>query len=301
MRATFIASEIGIGLRRNLTMTIAVIVTTTVSLFFFGAGLWLNDQVGTMKGYWYDRVEVSVFLCTADSDQATCAAGEPTQVMKDSIEADLRVLPEVDTVFYESKQEAYERFTEQFQDSAIAENVEPDQLPDSFRVKLVDPEMYPIITAAFEGRPGIEVIEDDKETLEKLFQALNVLQISALAVAGVQLLAAALMIANTIRVTAYSRRRETGIMRLVGASSFYIRLPFVLEGAIAGLVGGLLASGALVAAQRYGVQGWLVQRFPFTPAVGWDDVIVICFYMIVLGVALSSLASFITLRRYLRV
>jgi cell division transport system permease protein len=276
-------------------------VTTTVSLFFFGAGLWLNDQVETMKGYWYDRVEVSVFLCGQDSEAPTCAAGQPTQAQKDAIGEDLRSLPEVQNVFYESKQEAYDRFTDQFQDSAIAENVEPEQMPDSFRVKLVDPEEYALVSAAFRDRAGVEVVEDSRETLEKLFQALNGLQLAGFVVAGVQLLAASLMIGNTIRVAAYNRRRETGIMRLVGASSFYIRLPFVLEGAIAGLVGGLIASGALLLAQKYGVQGWLVQEFPFTPAVAWEDVVQICVYVVLLGVALSSLASFITLRRYLRV
>jgi cell division transport system permease protein len=301
MRATFIASEVGIGLRRNLTMTIAVIVTTTVSLFFFGTGFWLNQQIEAMKGYWYDKVEVSVFLCGEDSTAPTCAAGEPPQAEKDDIEATLQALPQVEQVFYESKQEAYDRFSEQFEDSDIAQNIEPEQMPDSFRVKLVDPEEYAVVAATVGTRPGVEVVEDSRETLNSLFTVLNRVQLAGFVLAGAQLLAAALMISNTIQVTAHSRRRETGIMRLVGASSFYIQLPFLLEGAIAGLTGGLLAVGGLALAQRYVVDGWFVPNFQFTAFIGWDEVWMISAWMVAIGVALSVLASFLTLWRYLRV
>jgi cell division transport system permease protein len=301
MRATFIASEIGIGLRRNLTMTIAVIVTTTVSLFFFGVGMWLNAQIGAMKGYWYDKVEVSVFLCGEDSTAPTCAAGEPAQAEKDEIQQTIQALPQVEQVFYESKQEAYDRFSDQFEDSDLAENIEPEQMPDSFRVKLVDPEEYRVISETVGERPGVEVVEDSRETLESLFEVLSRVQLAGFIVAGAQLAAAALMISNTIQVAAHSRRRETGIMRLVGASSFIIQLPFLLEGAIAGLTGGLLAVGGLALAQRYVVDGWFVENFRFTAFIGWDEVWMISIWVVALGVALSVLASFLTLWRYLRV
>src|SRR4029450_8166719 len=131
MRASFILSEIGIGLRRNLTMTIAVIVTTAVSLAFFGFGLLFNKQVDEMKDFWYDKVEVSVFLCGEDSAAPSCAGGEVTQAPREAIGNDLRNTPEVQQVYYESKQQAYERFKEQFKDSAIAANVTADQMPES--------------------------------------------------------------------------------------------------------------------------------------------------------------------------
>jgi cell division transport system permease protein len=302
MRARFILSEIGIGLRRNLTMTIAVVVTVAISLALFGAGLLLRSQVQTMKGYWYDKVEVSVFLCSKDSQQPSCAGGDVTQAQRDSIRADLLSLkPLVKDVYYESKDEAFGRFKEQFKGSAIAENVTADAMPESFRVKLSDPTKYAVVASAFQGRPGVDQVQDQRKLLDRFFKVLNGFQLAAIAIAIIQVVAAALLISNTIRVSAFSRRRETGIMRLVGASNFYIQLPFLLEGAIAGLVGGIFASATLVAIEKFVVIDRLVPSFPFTRFIGWDAVWATVPIMLIAGVLLSSLASFITLRKYLRV
>ncbi len=301
MRVTFIASEVGIGLRRNLTMTVTVVIVTAISLLFFGAGLLMNRQVETMKDYWYDRVEVSVFLCGADSEAPTCAGGEVTDAQREAIERDLRAMPVVENVIYESKQDAFERFRQYYKDSAIAENVEVSQMPQSFRIKLKDPEEYAAVAQAFADREGVELVQDQKQLLETLFDLLNRLQIGAFVLAVIQLVAAALLIVITIRVAAFSRRRETGIMRLVGASSVYIQLPFILEGALAGLLGGLIAVGAVAAIHHFVILGWAVPNFPFTNFLDWADVIPVMIAMVVLGVALSALASFLTLLKYLRV
>jgi cell division transport system permease protein len=301
MRATFILSEIGIGLRRNLTMTVAVIVTTAVSLAFFGFGLLFNRQVEEMKDFWYDKVEVSVFLCGQDSDAPSCAAGEVSQAQRDQIQGDLQAMPEVADVFYESKQQAYTRFKEQFKESAIADNVTADQMPESFRVKLKDPEKFPIVATAFAGRDGVEQVQDQKALLEKFFRVLNYLKAGAWGLALIMIVVAVLLISNTIRVAAFSRRRETGIMKLVGASSFSIQLPFLLEGAIAGLIGALMASGAIALFQSQVVERVARPAFPFTDFVGWADFWYTVRYIVPVGVALAALASFLTLRKYLRV
>lgn len=301
MRANFVVSEIGIGLRRNLTMTIAVVVTVAISLALFGAGLLIRAQVGTMKDYWYDKVEVSVFLCGKGSEAPSCAQGPVTPQERTQIEQDLKSLPQVQTVFYESQDQAYARFKEQFKNSAIADNVTPDAMPESFRVKLKDPQQYAVVATAFQGRPGVEQVQDQRALLQPFFKALNGLQTAAIFIALVQILAAALLISNTIRVAAFSRRRETGIMRLVGASNFYIQLPFLLEGAIAGFFGALLASGALVAVKKFFVDDRLAPSFRFTAFIGWDAVWTVVPILLVTGVALSALASFVTLRKYLRV
>jgi cell division transport system permease protein len=301
MRASFILSEIGIGLRRNLTMTVAVIVTTAVSLAFFGFGLLFNRQVDEMKDFWYDKVEVSVFLCGQDSDAPSCAAGEVSQAQRQQIQGDLRGMPEVANVFYESKQQAYTRFKEQFKESAIADNVTADQMPESFRVKLKDPEQFPIVATAFAGRDGVEQVQDQKALLEKFFRVLNYLKAGAWGLALIMIVVAVLLISNTIRVAAFSRRRETGIMKLVGASSFSIQLPFLLEGAIAGLIGALMATGAIALFQSQVVERVARPAFPFTDFVGWSDVWQTVLYIIPVGVALAAFASFLTLRKYLRV
>src|SRR5687768_13290511 len=231
MRASFVLSEIGIGLRRNLTMTIAVVVTTAISLALFGAGLLIREQVSTMKDYWYDKVEVSVYLCGEGSNSLNCNGGTVTEDQRDQIQADLQMTPLVEQVYYESKQDAYKRFQEQFKDSEdLVRNVTPDALPESFRVKLKDPTQFEVIASAFRDRPGVDEVQDQKSLLEPFFRLLRWLQYGALLVALFQLVAALLLVYNTIRVAAFSRRRETGIMRLVGASNLYIQLPFLLEG-----------------------------------------------------------------------
>ncbi len=130
MRAQFVASEIWIGLRRNLTMTIAVIVTAAVSLTLFGLSLMVRNQVNLMKGYWTGKIEVSIYL-----------RNDVTQEQRDQLQAELQAMPEVERVQFESREEAFERFKQQFKDSKdLIETTSPEVLPESFRVKLKNPE-----------------------------------------------------------------------------------------------------------------------------------------------------------------
>lgn len=302
MRATFVASEVGNGLRRNLTMTLAVIITVAVSLALFGASLLVRAQVSTMKDFWFDKVEVSIFLCSKGSDTPSCAGGAVTAAQRDQINADLESLrPLVQEIYYESKAEAFARFQEQFRNSPIVDNVTESALPESFRVKLADPTQYDVVASAFEGRPGIEQVNDQRQVLDKFFQILGGLQLIALVIAGVMLVVTVLLIVNTMRVAAFSRRRETSIMRLVGASNFYIQLPFLLEAALAAAIGALLAIGGLVLIKTVIVDGVLAPSFQFTAFVGWDAILVIAPIMFITGIALAGLAAFFTLRKYLRV
>ena len=301
MRATFILSEIGIGLRRNLTMTLAMIITTGVSLAFLGAAVLFNQQVNVSKDFWYDKVEVSVFLCGQVSNAPSCAAGEVTQAQRDQIHQDLLSMPQVQKVYYESKQRAFERFKQQFKNSAIVDNVTADQMPESFRVKLRNPEQFPIIASAFIGRDGIEQVQDQKALLERFFKVLKWVQWFAFGLALMMLVVSVILIVNTIRVAAFSRRRETGIMKLVGASSFSIQLPFLLEGAISGFLGALLASGVFVLLKGVLVDRVLAPNFPITRFITWGDVWLSSAAVFLIGVALAAIASFLTLLKYLRV
>jgi cell division transport system permease protein len=301
MRATFILSEIGIGLRRNLTMTLAMIITTGVSLAFLGAAVLFNQQVNVSKDFWYDKVEVSVFLCGAVSNEPSCAGGEVTQAQRDQIRKDLDAMPQVQRIYYESKRQAYTRFKQQFKNSAIVDNVTADQMPESFRVKLTNPEQFPIIASAFIGRDGIEQVQDQKALLERFFKVLKWVQWFAFGLALMMLVVSVILIVNTIRVAAFSRRRETGIMKLVGASSFSIQLPFLLEGAISGFLGALLASGVFVLLKGVLVDRVLAPNFPITRFITWGDVWLSSGAVFLIGVALAAIASFLTLLKYLRV
>ena len=175
MRAKFVAKEVGIGLRRNLTMTFAVMITVAISLTLLGIGLLANSQVKVMKDYWYDKIEVSIFLCGSLSDSPSCAKGVITSDQKVAIQRDLQALPVVDEVFYENQSQAFNRFQERFKGSAIAQNVTPDQLPESFRVKLKDPTKFAVIESAFSGRPGVDIVQDQRAILDKFFKLLGVL------------------------------------------------------------------------------------------------------------------------------
>ncbi len=261
MRVRFVLGEVLTGIRRNLTMTVAVVITVAVSLALFGAGLMVRSQVDLMKDYWYDKVQVSVFMCGTTSTVLSCAQGPVTQAQREEIRADLESLqPLVEEVYYESSAEAYQRFAEDMKDAPILESITPEDLPESFRVKLSDPTKYDVVASAFIGRPGVD-----------------------------------------IRVAAFSRRRETGIMRLVGASNFYIQLPFLLEAALAAMIGAFVAIGLLALLKAILVDGVLTPSFQFTSFVGWDVVAQVSVIVFVTGVALASVAALVTLRRYLRV
>ena len=300
MRARFLLTEVRIGLRRNLTMTFAVVVTTAISLSLLGVGLLANAQVSAMKDYWYDKIEVSVFLCGNLSDSPSCAAGVVTPTQRLSIQQGLNELDVVESVFYESQTQAYARFQERFKDSAIAQNVTADQLPESFRVKLKDPTEFAVIVSAFSGRPGVDVVQDQRSILEKFFQLLGVLRNGALAVGLASVLTAALLISNTLRIAAFNRRRETGVMKLVGASSWSIQLPFLLEGVISAIFGWMIATG-LLAGLKTVVDTNVAPLLSFTNFFGWREVWVSSAYLLATGLIVSITASVITLRRYLKV
>src|SRR5919112_1670796 len=147
MRVNFVLSEVATGLRRNLTMTVAMILTTAISLGLMGTGLLIANMISDMKEIYYDKVQVSIFL-----------ADDVTEEQRADIESRLEASPEVKSYLYESKEEAYERFQEQFsQQPELVENTPADALPESFRVELVNPERYPVIAEQFpNGENGVD-------------------------------------------------------------------------------------------------------------------------------------------------
>ncbi|WP_020139051.1 permease-like cell division protein FtsX [Streptomyces sp. 351MFTsu5.1] len=305
MRAQFVLSEIGVGLRRNLTMTFAVIVSVALSLALFGGSLLMSDQVGAMKGYWYDKVNVSIFLCNksdAESDP-NCAKGAVTEDQKKDILSDLKKMSVVQTVLHESQDEAYKHYKEQFGDSPLAASLTPDQMQESYRIKLKDPEKYQVIATAFNGRDGVQSVQDQKGILDNLFTMLNLMNRAALGLMALMLIVALLLIVNTVRVSAFSRRRETGIMRLVGASGFYIQAPFIMEAAVAGAIGGALACVFLVVGRYFTIDHGMAlsTKLNLINFVGWDAVLTKLPLILAASVLMPALAAFFALRKYLKV
>ncbi|MEU1341839.1 MULTISPECIES: permease-like cell division protein FtsX [unclassified Streptomyces] len=305
MRASFVMSEIGVGLRRNLTMTFAVVVSVALSLALFGGSLLMSDQVNTMKGYWYDKVNVSIFLCNksdAESDP-NCAKGAVTDDQKKQIQADLGKMSVVEKVTYESQDEAYKHYKEQFGDSPLADSLTPDQMQESYRIKLKDPEKYQVVATAFDGRDGVQSVQDQKGILDNLFGLLNGMNWAARMVMALMLVVALMLIVNTVRVSAFSRRRETGIMRLVGASGFYIQAPFIAEAAVAGLIGGTVACGFLVVARYFIIDHGLdlSHKLNLINFIGWDAVLTKLPLILATSLLMPALAAFFALRKYLKV
>lgn len=304
MRLQFILSEIGIGLRRNLSMSVSVILVTFVSLTFVGAAALLQQQISQMKGDWYDRVEVSVFLCVEGSEEPSCAAGEVTADQRAAIEETLEspeIAPLVQTVYFETKEEAYESFREQMSDQWWAAEVTADDMPSSYRIKLADPEQYQVVADVLTGRQGVEEVLDQRRLFDSLFLVLNRATLVSIGIAAVMLLAAVLLITTTIRLSAMSRRRETGIMRLVGASNLFIQLPFMLEGAIAATIGAALAAGALWLGVRYLVTDWLGGQVQWIDYVDSADVLAIAPVLLGIAIVLAAISSVVTLSRYTKV
>jgi cell division transport system permease protein len=300
MRAGFLFKEVRIGLRRNATMTFAVMITVAISLTLLGIGLLANSQVRVMKDYWYDKIEVSVFLCGSLSESPSCASGPVTPAQRDSIQSDLKSLPVVQAVYYESQAEAFQHFQERFKGSAIAQNVSQDQLPESFRVKLKDPTKFAVVQSAFAGRPGVDSVQDQRTILEKFFKLLGVLRDGALGIGFASVLTAALLISNTLRIAAFNRRRETGVMKLVGASSFSIQLPFLLEGVFSAIVGWVVSTGML-AAFKFLVDQKVAPLLSFTQFFRWSDVWVASLLLLLTGLVVSTASSIFTLRKHLQV
>ncbi|WP_327355699.1 permease-like cell division protein FtsX [Streptomyces sp. NBC_01304] len=305
MRAQFVLSEIGVGLRRNLTMTFAVIVSVALSLALFGGSLLMRDQVSTMKGYWYDKVNVAIFLCNkgdAETDP-NCTEGAVNDEQKKSMLAELEKLPIVENVIEESKDEAYDHYKDQFGDSPLINSLTPDQMQESYRVKLKDPEKYQVIASAFSDRPGVQSVQDQRKTVDNLFELLNGMNYAALFVMALMLVVALMLIVNTVRVSAFSRRRETGIMRLVGASSFYIQMPFIMEAAFAGLLGAGVACVMLLVGRYFLIDHGLAlaDKLQLIKFVGWDQVIAVLPYVLLIGLLMPALAAFFALRKYLKV
>jgi cell division transport system permease protein len=248
-------------------------------------------------------VEVSVFLCPTNSDAPTCAGGEASEAQINEVRSllDVDLADQIQKVYFESKQDAYKSFHKRYPDGYLGTQLTANDMQASFRLKLTNPENYSMVSDVLTGRPGVEVVEDQRRVFDSLFLALDRATLLSAGLAAVMLLAAGMLIATTIRLSALSRRRETSIMRLVGASNTFIQLPFMLEGAIAAVVGALLAVGGLWLGVKYLITDWLQVSVTWVAYVGGADVMKFAPILIIVAFVLAAVSSLITLNKYLRV
>ncbi|MGN8024885.1 permease-like cell division protein FtsX [Microbacterium sp. 22242] len=303
MRFGLIIGEALTGLRRNASMVISVVLVTFVSLTFVGAAILMQGQIGTMRAYWQDRAQVAIYLCSSVSTSADCAGAPATQDQINAVRAELEgstLKPLITKIDFQTADQAYQD-TLKLVGKDYAGVLTADQVNAVFKVNLKDQTQSPVIVEAFAGVKGVDEVKDQLEYLDPLFNALTVATYIAVGIAVLMLIAAVLLIGTTIRLSAYARRREIGIMRLVGASNRFIQTPFVLEGVFAAVIGSVLASAAVLLGVQFGVHDYLSKRVPFiTTWVGLQDAALVVPVLIGIGVILAALSAGFAIRRWLR-
>ncbi|HZJ07334.1 MAG TPA: permease-like cell division protein FtsX [Nocardioidaceae bacterium] len=306
MQLTYVFSELGNGLKRNVSMTLAVIVTIFVSLTLVGMGLLLNAQADKAEDYWGSKLQITVFLCNQNSSTSNCVNGEVTRAQKNEIEQVLETNNEVASYRLQSKQEAYDKWKSAYvsdddTERRVYESIRPSDMQESYWVRLEDPERFLSVKSQVEGLDGVNTVRDLREVLKPIYFWMNVMQWGALGVAAFLVLAAILQVGNTIRLAAFARRREIGIMRLVGASSLYIQLPFLLEALVAALLGVALASAALLAFMYFVIYQMLRPTSNIVAWVDWGDGLWAVGWIALIGLLLSMVPTLLMTRKYLKV
>ena len=296
-------TELGQGLRRNLSMHLAVVLTLFVSLTLVGMGVLLNQQAAKAAEHWGSELQITVWLCK-DRDQNAACVGEVTDAQKDAIEKVVQDNPEVAGYHFESKDEAFEKLKDTYAPGKFDgpnSVITAEDMPESLWIELEDPEQFEGITSAVVGLDGVSGIRDARDTLKPIYGAIDALKWGALATALFLVVAALLLVANTIRLAAFARRREIGIMRLVGASTLYIALPFLLEAVVTAALGVLLAAAALVAFEKFGIQDRIQGELNFIPWIGWPEVQYAIGVIAILGPMLTVIPTLVLTRKYLKV
>lgn len=299
MRASFVISEVLIGLRRNVTMTIAMILTTAVSLATLGGGLLFVRMIDKTQSLYQDKLEVSVYLIDDVSANDKDCSADPCKDLQSALDSD----PAVESVTFESRDAAFERFKRIFEaQPELVKLARPEALPASFHVKLKNPERPEVISQTYNGRQGIATIVDQSEFLERFFSLLNGVRNLAFFVALVMAVAALLLIANTVHISAFTRRAEVEIMRLVGATRWYTQLPFLIEAMVTGLVGAVVAIGFLVLFKAWfldSVVGGLVSS-GVVGSINALDVVFVSPWLLLTALGISGITGYVTLRLYVR-
>ena len=303
MQLRYVYSELGQGLRRNLSMHIAVILTLFVSLTLVGLGVLLNSQAQRAAEQWGNELQITVFLCR-DGDQQPACVSEVTDAQKKAIAQEIEDNPEVSSYYFESKQEAFEKVKvllgpEKFEGPNPAATA--DDMAESVWITLKDPDEYEGISSAVVGLDGVSRIQDQREVVGPILRSMEAMQTGALGIAAFLVVAALLLVSNTIRLAAFARRKEIGIMRLVGASTLYIALPFLLEALVTAVISVVLAGGALGAVMWFGVEQRLSDYIGFIPWIGGPEYVKSLIAVAILGPILTLIPTLALTRKYLKV
>jgi cell division transport system permease protein len=287
----YVVRETVTNLRRNLLMTTAAVLTVAVSLFLVGGSLLLQQAVNKATVQWRGGVELNIFL---DPDIA--------ETQRDGLQSELSAMPEVRKVTFVDQETAYEEFKQMFSNSPdMVESVTPKDLPPSFRVVPREPELVDTVGERFTKREGVKEVVYAKETVDTLLKVTSYLKWGFRTMAAVLLLSALLLILNTIRMAIFARRREVAVMKLVGATNWFIRIPFMLEGMLQGLAGAAVAIVFMwfgrTVIERLIEDNTLLGQFVVTTG----DVMGTGIFILVVGAIVGGIGSAIAVSRFLDV
>ncbi len=296
MRFGFLLNEVLNGLRRNVTMTVAMILTTAISIGLLGGGLLVVRLADHSRAIYLDRVETQVFLNDDVSANDPNCDANPCKALRGKIEG----RQDVKSVRFLNRQQAYDDAIQKF--PQYKDVAGKDAFPASFIVKLDNPEQHKDFDLAMQGQPGVLSVLNQKDLIDRLFAVLDGLSRVAFAVALVQGIGAILLIANMVQVAARTRRTEIGIMRLVGASRWYTQLPFLVEATVAATAGVVIAILGLLAVRAMFLENALNQFYQanLIARVDYADILYIAPKLLLAGVAMASMTAYVTLRLYVR-
>jgi cell division transport system permease protein len=304
VRTDFVLREVTTGLRRNVTMTAAMVLTTAISLLMVGTGLLAVKTIDATESIYSDRLEVRVAL----TQDVSVADSDCSQPICSGLLAVLENSPLVAGVEYENQEQAYLRFQELFAGQSVADLARPQSLPATLRVKLVEQNGSTeagasAVEQAMEGQVGVRTVIDQRDVVAKLFDFLGGVRNVTFALALVQAIAALLLISNTVQVSAYTRRTEVGVMRLVGATRWYTQLPFLVEAVLTGVAGAVLAGVGLVVGKVAFIDSLLagIAQNGVIPPVTLVDVLAVSAYLVPIGAVIAGVTGYVTLRLYVKV
>jgi cell division transport system permease protein len=291
-RISYFARETLVSLRRNVLMTIAGIATVAVSLALFGGILTLSKSVdhGTerIKG----GVTLEVFMKVDATKQQIADVSK--SLGKD---------PNVKTFRHLSKEDAYKEFKRIFRRNPdLVNSITAADLPESFRVAPKKAELTETVKAAYGTSLGVDSVDTPGDALRGLIDVTNKVRWIFIGISGMLLLSSLFLIVNTIRLATFARRREIEVMKLVGASNWFVRIPFLAEGMVQGLVGAGLAILAVLCLKHFGFDQAFNDRGSFFADfyVTTGDVTMIAFLVLLVGILIGGVGGFIGLRRFLK-
>jgi len=289
-RLAYFVRETLISLRRNLLMTIAGIITVAISLFLFGGILLVSATVDHGTQQWKHGIELEIFMKVGSTKKAVQA-----------IDTELKNDPQVKSYKYLSQQDAYNIFKKDFADQpALVESTKPSDLPESFRVAPLRAELTQPLADAYENQPSVDTVITAAQQIKRLLTATRWIRVAFISMSSVLLASSLFLIVNTIRLATFARRREIEVMKLVGASNWFVRVPFMAEGLVQGAIGagfafGLVWALKIIIANLLSNQHSLLSTFRVTSA----DALGIGILVLVIGAGIGVIGSIVGLRRFL--